>query len=62
MLGSASPDLLAIDDVLIALPRAKVFIDVVSVPLDGSVTPKAWRRSSPAAILGKYMAVWDSLP
>jgi hypothetical protein len=29
---------------------------VVSVPLLGSVTPKAWRRSSPAAMAGRYCA------
>ena len=33
--------------------RAKVRNEVVSVPLVGSVTPNAWRRSSPVAIFGR---------
>jgi len=33
--------------------RAKVRNDVVSVPLVGSVTPNACRRSSPVAIFGR---------
>jgi len=42
--------------------RAKVRKAVVSVPLDGSVTPKAWSRSSPAAIFGRYFRFCSSLP
>ena len=41
---------------------AKVRSDVVSVPLAGSVTPKACRRSSPLAIRGRYCCFCASLP
>jgi hypothetical protein len=34
----------------------------VSVPLEGSLTPKAWRRSRPAAISGSQRCFWTSLP
>ena len=34
----------------------------MSVPLVGSVTPKAWRRRVPAAMPGRYAAFWASLP
>ena len=51
--GAAGPDLLAIDDVFVALLAAKVRSEVVSVPLVGSVTPNACSRSSPVAIFGR---------
>ena len=35
---------------------------VVSEPTVGSVTPKAWRRSSPEAIRGRYACFWASEP
>jgi len=35
---------------------------VVSVPLVGSVTPKAWRRSAPVAMPGRYFCFCSSLP
>jgi len=35
---------------------------VVSVPLSGSVTPKAWSRSAPPAMAGKYACFWASEP
>ena len=34
----------------------------VSDPASGSVTPKACRRSSPAAMAGRYLAFWASEP
>ena len=34
----------------------------VSVPVVGSVTPIDWRRSSPAAIPGRYFLRWASEP
>jgi hypothetical protein len=34
----------------------------VSVPVVGSVTPKACRRSSPLAIFGRYFAFCCGLP
>ena len=37
-------------------------MDAVSVPLSGSVTPKAWRRSSPVAIFGRYRLFCSSDP
>jgi hypothetical protein len=37
-------------------------IEVVSLPLDGSVTPKACNRSSPRAIEGRYICFCASLP
>ena len=42
--------------------RATVRSAVVSVPLVGSVTPKACSRSSPLAIFGRYSAFCRSLP
>jgi hypothetical protein len=41
---------------------AKVRRLVVSVPLVGSVTPKACRRSSPVAMRGRYFAFCSALP
>ena len=35
---------------------------VVSVPAPGSVTPNAWRRSSPVATWGRYCFFCSSLP
>ena len=35
---------------------------VVSVPLAGSVTPNACRRSSPLAMRGRYSRFWASEP
>jgi hypothetical protein len=62
MLGAAGPDLLAVDDVAVAVALAKVFSDVVSVPLVGSVTPNACSRNSPLAIFGSHFAFCASLP
>ena len=42
--------------------RARVLIAVVSEPTSGSVTPKACRRSRPAAISGSQRSFWASLP
>jgi hypothetical protein len=42
--------------------RANVFSDDVSVPLVGSVTPKACNRNSPLATFGKYFAFCSALP
>jgi hypothetical protein len=41
---------------------AKVFSEEVSVPLVGSVTPKACSRNSPVATFGRYRAFCSSLP
>ena len=35
---------------------------VVSEPEFGSVTPKAWSRSSPVAIFGRYFRFWAGEP
>jgi hypothetical protein len=51
--GPAGPDLLAVDDVMIALAPGGRAQAVVSVPLVGSVTPKACSRNSPEAIFGR---------
>ena len=53
MFRAAGPDFLAVDDVVSPSLRAKVRSEVVSVPLVGSVTPNACRRSSPVAIFGR---------
>ena len=51
------PDLLAVDDVVGRRRGARwCAATVVSVPLVGSVTPKACRRNSPLAIRGRYFA------
>src|SRR4029450_1887618 len=44
------------------LRRAVVWSLVVSEPALGSVTPKAWRRSSPVAIFGRYVFFCASEP
>ncbi|MNT13989.1 hypothetical protein D3C72_1489750 [compost metagenome] len=41
---------------------AVVLILVVSVPVVGSVTPMDCRRSSPAAMRGRYSRFWASEP
>jgi hypothetical protein len=44
------------------LRTAVVFNRVVSVPVFGSVTPKAWSLSSPEAIFGRYALFCSSDP
>ena len=55
MFGAADPDLLAVDDVAVALAPGEGADRVVSVPLVGSVTPKACSRRSPDAIFGRNL-------
>ena len=62
MLGARRPDLLAVDDVVVALAPRVVRMRVVSVPVVGSVTPNACRRNSPEAIFGRYRAFCAALP
>ena len=44
------------------LRRARVRSERVSLPLWGSVTPKACRRRSPRAMAGSQRRFWASLP
>ena len=46
----------------VSVRSPRVWIADVSTPAVGSVTPKAWRRSSPAAIAGRYACFCSSLP
>ena len=53
---------MAVDDPAVAARSARVAIRVVSEPASRSVTPKAWRRSSPAAIAGSQRRFCSSVP
>ena len=57
VLGAGGPDLLAVDDVVVAVASARVCSCSVSVPVVGSVTPKACSRSSPRGDLRQILAL-----
>ncbi len=46
----------------VSVRSPRVWIAAVSTPAVGSVTPKAWSRSSPAAMRGRYACFCSSLP
>jgi hypothetical protein len=56
MLGARGPDLLAVHHPLVALADGGGAQRRGVGPAVGSVTPKAWRRSVPSAMPGRYFA------
>ena len=57
VLGARGPDLLAVDDVVVALAAGEGPDRGGVGAARGSVTPNACRRSSPDAMCGRYLAL-----